>query len=103
MGPGRLEGSYGYSELSYDEPRLFAGSTGRDWRNGFAARLTTDPPRLSRAGIPAWLAAGVHPMVSIGAAYDAHHSTFFGPHDLDHWGAEVGLANVVFGRVGQSH
>lgn len=53
-------------------------------------------------GFPAWLARGLEPLISLGAAFDAHHSTDYGTHDVDHLGAELGLANIVFARLGRS-
>jgi hypothetical protein len=70
----------------------------RQERVGLAARATLDRPWATR--LPAWLAEGWHPIVSIGVAYDPVRAS--APSNrFDIWGAELGLAGLLFGRLGQ--
>lgn len=101
-GAGRLEGAYGFADLGYNQPLLFGLKIGRDSRNGVALRMTFDPAEPWTSRLPGWFARGLEPMVSVAGAFDAHHTSSFGPRDQNHWGAELGLANAVFGRFGES-
>ena len=93
--------------LAFGEAALWGTPVARHHRNGFALRAALDPPAAWVARLPAWLVAGLTPLVSLGGAFDADHLTPARAsghgRDTDHWGAELGLANVVFGRVGDVH
>ena len=105
VGPVRIDVAYGYSDINSNEPQVgvpFPDHTARDWRNGVAARATWDPA-VAHSGPLGWLRAGASPLVAAGWSMDFVHTTYLEPHDLDDsWGAELSLANVVFGRIGRS-
>jgi hypothetical protein len=75
----------------------------RPHRHGVAARIALDLPASWRDRIPAWLAPGFEPLVSLGGAWDrqfiSFESSFYDESDL---GVELGLGNVVFMRLGCS-
>jgi hypothetical protein len=108
LGSARLEAAYGFSEINYNDPEFDTfgerNPTARDWRNGVALHA-----ELSESGwssrLPGWFAAGLAPTLSAGWAMDFVHTTrgvYSQPHDIDSWGAELGLANLIFGRIGRS-
>lgn len=71
----------------------------RQERVGLAARATLDRSWGTR--LPEWLSDGWHPIVSLGVAYDPVRS-YAPPSQFDAWGAELGFAGLLFGRLGQS-
>lgn len=99
LGPARLDLAYGYADINTNEPRFSLGlSTARDTRNGIAARLGWNPAAI-QSRIPGWLEGETHPLVSASWAMDFVHTTLLDETSRG-WGAEVGLANVLFGRIG---
>ena len=95
--PARIEGAYGYSYLNRnDKP------SPNNRRELHSVGLHLSGARLPEgfAGIPSWLRAGFEPLVSIGGEWDADYVSRYGGH-LQRLGGEVGLANLVFLRLGQ--
>lgn len=99
VGPGRIDVAFGYADINTNEPKLALTPTARDTRNGIAARASWDPA-AARSRMPGWLRAGAKPLVSAGWAMDFVHTTQLDD-SFNGWGAELGLANVLFGRIGR--
>jgi hypothetical protein len=102
----RVEAAYGYSVQNAND----ATSNGspfpfnRPHRHSVAARFAVDSPDGLRRRVPAWAASGLDPVVSLGGAWDrefisAGDGPFFS--DESHLGGELGLANVLFLRLGR--
>ncbi|HEY6865753.1 MAG TPA: hypothetical protein VI792_00755, partial [Candidatus Eisenbacteria bacterium] len=108
---GRLEGGYAFSvqnfaDATFEDPVGGRTPVGQDFRNGVALHLALDPSADWDARLPEWLARGLMPLVSLGAALDAEHTTkgvvVPGGHDIERLGTELGLANVAFARWGRA-
>ena len=69
----------------------------RQERVGLAAHATLDRP--SASWLPMRLSDGWHPLVSFGVAYDPVRTSAPSSR-VDAWGAELGLAGLLFGRLG---
>jgi hypothetical protein len=102
--PARAEAAYGYSVQNANDA-TFAGQSNvdRPHHHGLAARFALDQPEGWRKHVPAWLAPGLDPLVSLGGAWDrvfvsAGDGPTFGSET--HLGGELGLANVAFLRLG---
>lgn len=110
--PLRVDLSYGYSVLNYDDGKLvFIGEdqpspTTRNYRDGYAARLALGIPgrRLDRDGVGDWLARSLTPLVSIGYASDRERlqggDDASGRFEVRRSGAELILANILSYRTG---
>ncbi len=96
---GRLEAAYGFSALSFNAPRGDLTSAEPRWRNGVALHATLDPTHGWTGRLPAGLARGLEPLVSLGGALDAVRFGQ-GTDSYHYWGAELGIANVAFARIG---
>lgn len=101
VGPARVDVAWGSSAIDSDGPRQSIGNAPtRISRNGVAARATWDPVTM-QSRIPNWLRSAVSPIVSAGGSMDfVDHRN--GDSSLHEWGAELGLANILFGRIGRS-
>ncbi len=99
VGPLRVDLGYGYAAINTGSPVLGSGGTARDDRNGVAVRAGWDPA-VARRRVPGWLRGGTNPLVSVGWAMDFVHRSEFDDTSRG-WGAELALANVLFGRIGR--
>jgi hypothetical protein len=106
-----LELSFGYADLNNDETSHFvfptlgdAGPSTRIQRTGFAARtmLPFGGAQDGESSPWAWWLATVPSAVEIGVAYDRELRTRVGSSsaEVDHWGLEVSLMEILTGRVG---
>jgi hypothetical protein len=96
--PARVDAAYGYSYLDRTSD-VQLDQYARHELN--CAGLHVSAGRLPEgfARLPAWLRAGFQPLVSMGGGLDAYYRPGPGSH-LDSWGAELGLANMVYLRLG---
>lgn len=105
--PVRAEAAYAYSVQNANDVSA-SGSLGTAWRphrHGLAACLGLGMPVRWRSWLPAWLAPGFEPLLSLGGAWDREFITMGSGSavgDAGHTGAELGLANVAFLRFGKS-
>ena len=99
VGPARIDVAYGFAEINSDWPSLDLGRNERRTRNGVATRAGWDPPAASRR-VPAWLRSATTPFASVSWAMDFVHQSS-GGEGSSGWGAELALANVLFGRIGR--
>jgi hypothetical protein len=101
----RLEGATAYAVHNSSRDGIDVFGSGhptpapRQERVGLAARATLDRPWARR--LPEWLSEDWHPIVSLGVAYDPVRSSAPSSR-VEQWGAELGLAGVLFGRLGHS-
>ena len=101
----RLEGATAYAGHNSGRDGIDEFGSGypvpayRQERVGLAARATLDRPWAGSP--PVWLTEGLHPLVSLGAAYDRVRRSA-PSYRFEQWGAELGLAGVLFGRLGHS-
>ncbi len=108
LGPAWIDAAYGYSEVNFNQPAFDAfgvtSPTARDWRNGVALHATFDGTAPLRR-LPRWFASGLAPFVSAGWAMDFIRTTqgeVGRSHDVDGWGAELGMVNILAVRMGRS-
>jgi hypothetical protein len=100
----RLEGATAYGVHNSGRDGIDLVGSGhpapalREERVDLAARATFDRPWARR--LPGWLSEGGHPILSLGVAYDPVRESAPASR-FEQWGAELGLAGVVFGRLGQ--
>ena len=111
--PLRLDLSYGYSILNFNDTKLVfinedqASPTSRIFFNGLAARVAVGLPASLRSSLggPGWLADSFDPLLSVGLAGDNEHVQAGDDRDsrfvVTHVGAEVTLLNLVTVRSGQ--
>lgn len=99
LGPARIDLGYGFAAIRTGGAGYGFGRPARDTRNGVAARVGYDPA-AARRRIPVWLRGGTSPIVSAGWAMDFVRDNSPGD-GFNGWGAELGLANVLFGRIGR--
>ena len=103
---GRIEVAYGFSTIGYDFPLPGfgdSGETARDWRNGFALHFEGGDAG-GTFHLPETIATSLTPLLTVGAAMDFVHQTVPAGRAFDDkqgWGAEIGFANVAFGRIGR--
>ena len=110
--PLRLDLSYGYSILNYNDAKLvfvnedLTSPLSRIFFNGFAARAAVGLPASLRSSLggPGWLAGSFDPLLSLGLALDREHLQAGGDHrggdDVTHTGAELTLLNIFTVRTG---
>ena len=111
--PLRLDLSYGYSILNFNDAKLVfinedqASPLSRIFFNGFAARVAVGLPASLRSsfGGPDWLADSFDPLLSVGLARDNEHvqagNGDRGGFDVTHLGAELTLLNLFTVRTGR--
>jgi hypothetical protein len=107
--PMRLDLSYGYSVLSYDDAFLFGSSVSRHHRSAYAGRTTIDWRQSAnpRDAFVGWLRTGFAPIAALSFAYDTDRITAgdnnspYATYDTKGRGSEVTLLNCVSFRVGQ--
>ena len=104
--PVRAEAAYAYSVQNANDVSK-PGSLGTAWRphrHGLAAHVGIGPPARWQSLLPAWLARGFEPLLSLGGAWDREFITMGSGSavgDVSRTGAEFGLANVAFLRFGE--
>jgi hypothetical protein len=111
--PARIEAAVGHSIINYNDDATLVfltqpDPTSRTYRTGASARLAIDLPKSARRALRArdrgWLTRGLDPYVSIGGAYDREAiqagSDLSTRYNVDRWGVELALANIVSMRYG---
>jgi hypothetical protein len=105
--PARVEAAYAYSVQSANdvaESGILGAMVSRPHRHSVAAHFGLDTPRGWRDRMPAWLAPGLDPLVSLGGAWDREFISFESRRwDRSHLGFEMGLGNIAFVRFGDQN
>lgn len=105
--PARVEAGYSYSVQNSNDVNVSVAGVvlraERPRRHGVAVHFALDLPASWRDRIPAWLAPGFEPLISLGGAWD-RESFGIGNEPprlgITHLGGELGLGNVAFVRLG---
>jgi hypothetical protein len=107
--PVRLDLSYGYSILNYNDAFLtfinedLASPTSRIFRNGYAARAALGLPEWLGEKHGGWLGRSLTPLVSVSFASDKEHiqaGDGGSEYDVKRWGGELEAANILTLRTG---
>jgi hypothetical protein len=94
----RIEAAYGYSSLNQGDENFSANQ-----HHINSAALHVAAARLPEGflGLPAWFRTGFDPLLSVGGDYDWDFMPWHSEH-VETYGGELGLANVLFLRLGSS-